>query len=580
MPDLTSVDYFSEFIGSSWNHVCAGDRLRSGVAAFSSSALLQQYQWMIEAVERLSINTVKAAALEKSRPVIFRQSGFSVGPDKLKVGGGQSIGAQPAGTEFREGATFTFDGLEKKSGRYYVGLDSSVVSIGPVIINSLKSPSLVWIEGVDFVFSDGVVAFKINPFDDPRIPRRKVPSDKVEGGEDEIILWMTDVRSDSGEFSQHYGFAAPDLKPGTPEYFDSIRACMRAIAEGPTTSAIDHLIAAVLGLPCIREARETVLSVSSFGEDRLVATDLGVYLVKSGFTVRTEVVAGAVLEAGHPLSSGSEVFDRTAKKQWWAELDGLLLGESFFDNRITSAIGFLNEVCPVILGASKIGDDGTDLRSATFHLAGKQSDIDLFWKITTDSSSAAGRPLGNALYRQRGLVDEDGSPDFSKAMLINPLQFLADTMIRDSVVVVRIRNSALLPVTNLFQIIPLLRSLMPSWLGMVVVMDIQVEDEVLFHLNGDPDNSITLVDPSPTTAVLRGDVSSFEAGTKSQWNSVQADGTPTSRIHEAISVDRSSDLLKETVSFGNPSANVTSYGQSLAVCEESIQTQLIPICVP
>lgn len=580
MPDLTSPDYFAEFIGSFWNRVFAGNQLAYGMASFSSSALLDQYQWLVEAVERLSIDTVKATAVQKSRPVIFRQSEFSVGPDKLTFGGGQSVGPQPAGTDFREGVVFSIDGLERRSGRYYVGVDSAIVSIGPVIINSLKEPSLVWIEGVDFVFSDGIIAFKTNPFEDPRIPRRPVPSDLVDGGEDEIILWMTDVKTDSGEFSQHYGFAAPNLKPGTPEYFEGIKACMRAIAEGPTTSAIDHLIATVLGLPCTREAKETILSITDFGNDQLVATDLGVYLVKGSLSLRPEVIVGAVLEAGHPLSRGSEVFDRTSKTQWWAELDGLLLGESFFDKRITSAIGFLNETCPVILGVSSINDDGADLRSATFHLVGKKSNVDLFWDITTQNSLSAGRPLGNALYRQRGVVDGHGNPDFSQTLLINPLQFLTENLIRDSVVVVRIRDSSTLPMTNLFQIAPLLKSLLPAWLGFVVVADVQVEDGVSFHLNDDPANSISLLDPSPTEALLHSDPSLLEASTRAQWAAVQPDGTPTSRVHEAVSVDRSGPLMKEIVSFGDPSANVVSYGQSFVVCEESVETHLTPSCKP
>jgi hypothetical protein len=578
MPDLTNPDYFAEFIGSFWNRVFAGNQLAHGVASFSSSALLDQYQWLVEAVERLSIDTVKATAVQKSRPVIFRQSEFSVGPEKLTIGRGQSIGPQPAGTEFREGAAFSIDGLERRSGRYYIGVDSAIVSIGPVIINSLKEPSLVWIEGVDFVFSDGIIAFKTNPFEDPRIPRRRVPSDNVDGGEDEIILWMTDVKTDSGEFSQHYGFAAPGLKPGTPEYFDGIKACMRAIAEGPTTSAIDHLIATVLGLPCTREAKETILSISNFGDEQLVATNLGVYLIKSGLSLRPEVIVGAVLEAGHPLSTGSEVFDRTSKTQWWAELDGLLLGESFFDKRVTSAIGFLNETCPVILGASSITSDGIDLRSATFHLVGKKSNVDLFWDITTENSLSQGRPLGNALYRQRGLLGGGGNPDFSQSLLINPLQFLAENLMRDSVVVVRIRDSSTLPITNLFQIAPLLKSLLPAWLGFVVVADVRVQDGVSFHLNNNPANSISLLDPSPTQALLRPGSAPLEIGTRTQWAAVQPDGTPTSRIHEAISVDRSAPLMKEVVSFGNPSANVVSYGQSFTVCEESVETHLTPSC--
>ena len=578
MTDLTNRNFFAEFIGSAWNHVYAGSRLTGGVASFSASAVIQQYQWMIEAVERLSINTVKPTSLEFARPVIFRQSNFSVGPDKLYQGGGQVFGAQPSDTEFQEGALFAFGGLEKKSGKYYVGIDSSAVSIGPVIINSLRSPSLVWVDGIDFTFADGIIAFKKNPFDDPRIPKRKVASDADGEDEDEIVLWMTNVQSDSGEFSQHYGFAAPGLKPGTDEYFGAVKACLRAITEGPTMSAIDHLVAATLGLPCILEARETVLSIVPFGDDTVVATDLGIYLVKSDFSVRQEVVAGAVLEAGHPLCDGSEVFDRTSKRQWWAELDGLLLGESFFDHRIKSAVGFINSTYPVILGASRGTEDGKDLRTASFFLAGRREDVDLFWSISENSAAQTGRYLGNELYVQRGVVDEGGLPDFSTQLLINPLQFLAESVIRDSVIVVRIRNSSKLPMTSLFQIIGLIKDVIPPWLGLVVVADIQVDDAFEFHLNNNPANSMSGVEASDTRAILGVGGASLEQQTALDWAALESDGTPTSRIHEAVSIDRSPDLLRETISFGDPSGNVASYGQSFSVCEESVEPHPIPVC--
>lgn len=572
MPDLTSPNYFADFIGSFWNLVWGGKKLTSGIAAFSSAGIIQQYQWFVEAVDRLSIDTVHPTATELSRPLIIRQSKLSEGPDFLKFGGGEVFGPQPSGTKFRAGATFEYGGLERRSGRYYTGIDSKIVSVGPVMMNSLKSPSLVLVSGVDYTCGDGIITFKSNPFDDPRIPQRTVSGDDGEGEDVEIVLWMTDVQTDSGEFSQHFGFVAPKLLPSTPEYFEAIRACMRGVAEGPTLSAIDFMIAATLGLPCVREARETVLSVSSFGDDTLVATDLGVYLVKNGFSVRSEVVPGAVLESGHPLSTGSEVFDRTSNVEWWSDLDGIAIGESFFDKRISSALGFLNAVYPVILGAPETVEYETNWRGASFYLSGKASDVDLFWKIAHDNSFAQQRPIGNELYKQEGLVDEDGAPDFDKEMLVNPLQFLATKLIKDSVVVIRIRNSTKLPLRNLFQVMTLMKNLLPPWLGMIIVSDIQVSEGLTLTNDAYPLSSVTV---TGTENLLPPSLDNMPA----EWSETDSNGDAKYPFPEAVSVDRSPDLQQEIISFGDPSGNVDSYGQSIAICEESVEPHLKLSCM-
>jgi hypothetical protein len=43
-----------------------------------------------------------------------------------------------------------------------------------------------------------------------------------------------------------------------------------------------------------------------------------------------------------------------------------------------------------------------------------------------------------AIYQQLGYVDGDGNPDFSQSVFVNPVQFLAEQLIGDSVIVVKI----------------------------------------------------------------------------------------------------------------------------------------------
>lgn len=577
MADLTNQDFFVKFIGSFWSRILVDHKFSEGIAAASVSELVRSYQSLVEAIERLSIDTVKSSVLSKNQPIVFRKSDFSNGPDRIKYAGGQVYGSQEYDGEFRGGAIFEYGGLERRSDNFYIGIDDAIVEIGATITNGLLAPSVTLVRGVDFAVDDGIITFRKDPFLNPLIPKRLVFSEGV-GEEEEIVLWAINARSNNGEFEDQFGFASKGINPKSPNYFEITRSALRAISGGPSMSLIDHFVASLIGLPCVMENEEVVLSLSSFKDYRIVVTDLNLYKIHPTLEIRDEVVAGAVLERGHPLTKGSQIFDSRQNPSWWSALDGLVLSEVFFNQNFSAAIGFPNKNCVVELSEPEQSLEQEEWRSAKFFISGRQADIDLFWKNSREFGLQTRVPSGNAIYRYLNIVDENNALDFSRTAIINPLGFIAENVFNSGAVIIKIQSSSLFSLEDFFRGSEILRDLIPPHLGLIIIIDVLTSEEVRFQRDDGFGVEPVTLEESSTRDILRLNPDNFPAATKALWQDVDSDGNPLTLCPEAFSIDLSPDIGKETVSFGDGSENEVSYGEPTSVCEEFIESANIAIC--
>lgn len=577
MADLTNQDFFVKFIGSFWSRILVDHRFSEGIAATSISELVRSYQSLIEAIERLSIDTIKPSVLSKNRPIVFRKSDFSNGPDRVKYAGGQVYGPQGYNEDFRGGAIFEYGGLERRSENFYIGLDDEVVEIGATITNGLLAPSVTLVKGVDFVTNDGIITFRTDPFLNPLITKRLVFSEGV-GEEEEIVLWAINARSDNGEFEDQFGFASKGINSKSPNYFEITRSALRAMSGGPSMSLIDHFVASLIGLPCVMENEETVLSISSFRNLQIVATDLNIYKIHSTLEIRDEVVIGATLERGHPLTKGSQIFDSRQNPSWWSVLDGLVLSEVFFNQNFSAAIGFPNKNCVVELSDPEQSLNQEEWRSAKFFISGRQSDVDLFWKSSREFGLQSGIPSGNAIYRYLKIVDENDALDFTRTAIINPLAFIAENVFNSGAIIVKIQSSSLFSLEDFFRGSEILKDLIPPHLGLIIIIDVLANEEVRFQRDDGFGVEPITIEESSTRDILRLNPDNFPAATKALWQDVDSEGNPLTLCPEAFSIDLSPDIGKETVSFGDEDENGVSYGEPTSVCEEFIESANIAIC--
>lgn len=579
MPDFTDGEVFLDFFGSFWNRFFTEGDLTRGITAGGAHQITQLYQEFTEAIQALSLETINPFHLEKAYPIIFRRSQFSQGPDEVTFGHGQVFGAQPAGTAFREGATFNYGGLEQRSGLYYIGVPDNFKNLGQVIFNGLIDPTVMLARNSDFIFQDDIIVFKTDPFANPLIARRLVAGTDGQADEEEIVLWAMNAQIDRQDLFRQYGFAVSSVRASSDNYKRALQAVFKAYAAGPTAHVLDSLVAALANLPIARRGNETVQSIETFGTDTLLVTDLEVYKVQAGLEVRPEIQTGTVLYAGQPLTTATRVSDRTTNSFWWAELAGLTMGRDFLVADLDSALGFLNEAADVELGDVEVADPGNLGRTATFHLAGLPGDLEKFWGAVRQKSLAGGQFLGDLLYKKHNLVDGNGDPDFTKDLQINPLQFLATELLADGLVLVQVRVTDFNQANPFFQNLRMLRDVMPAYLGLIIFVDLAVDDSYSWQRDSGG-VEITTAILQDTKALLAGDTASFDSTTKGYWNNLGSDGELLTKTPEALSSDISPDIISATLDMGDPTKNAAAYGSAVAVCEEVIHIKNEEVCTP
>jgi len=584
MADFTDPNTFLDFFGSFWNRFFPDQPVIRGIASGDAHTITQLYQELVEAVNAISIHTISPFHRESVYPITLRRSTFSQGPDLLTFGNGSVFGAQPPNGKFFEGATFQYGGLERRSGLYYVGIPDKIREMGACLINSLIDPSVMLVRDSDFIVRDDIVIFRTNPFDNPLIAKRKISSADGNSEEDEIILWATNVSVDRNELWTQYGFAVPDLRqntltaPAARRYLEALRAVYNVRAGGPTSRMLDSLVASLVGAPVSRHGGEIVQSIESFSGNTLVITDVEVYRVPDTLEIRPEIKVGVELWAGQPLTTTTQVFDRTVQSNWWTDMPALFVGRDFLMADITSALGFLNESSPVDVGIVETASDGSAGRTGRFYLAGVPGDVEQFWSGVRQRGLSGLGFFGDQLYRKFSVVDGNGELDFTQDLLVNPLQLLATDLLADSIIPVKIKVSTATQAALFSDGLHILHDVVPAHLSLLILMDVTVQDEfALVRPDGD---SVVTTPLSSTRALVLSDTSLLPSASKAQWTELDDQGVPTVRIPEALSADVSPDILRETLDLGDAANNSDSYGGATKVCEESITPTLQPICTP
>lgn len=574
MSDLTSPEVYYGFFSAFWSRFFGDSVAMRGVAHADALDLAQQYQNFLEAVGNLSIHTIEPFHKKQWLPIVLRRSSFGTGPDQLKHGSGANFGVQPADTKFREGVTFTYGGLEQRSGLYYVGAPANLQNLGAVITNRLVEPSVMLVRDSGFIFGDGIITFKDDPFENPLIPKREVAG--ANGNvEEEIVLWAIDGEFDDGRLHEQYGYLFSNRKVSSESYRKVIAAFMALFSDGPTPQMLEAIVATVAGQPVIREVSETVERVTTLGTKQIVITDASTYQVSTSVELRPEVVPGAVLLAGTPLTTVAQAFDYTRTPNWWTTVPAIAAGRDYIFADI-SPLGFVNTVVPVELEPTLDLLEGT-ATPARFFLTGKTEDIEKFWSLAREKT-AAGAGLGDLLWKDAGLVDGDGAPDFTQELYINPLEFLVKKILGRHLIVIKMKVNLITRSESFLDLLKILKNTIPVWCSLLVIFEVTLEEEFAFQNAGEP--TLDATNLVATEDLIAGAPENFTGAADGFWNDVDSEGAPVNKTPEALSDAISPETITTTLDLATPGNNVTAYGGSTAVLEESVHYKLTDACTP
>ena len=544
MADFTDESVFLNYLSSFWTRVFSDSGAIQGLLGYDAHALAQQYQDFLENIQALSINTINPLHRELITPLVLKKSTLLNGPDVLKFGDGAVWGPQPDGTDFLEGATFEYGGLAQRSGLYYTVAPTNLKNIKGVIVNRLIEPSVVLMRDSDFILKDGLIILKNNPFENPLIPRRIIPGSNGETDE-ELVLWIIDGMIDRQDLYRSFGYVLSEDKTSTEQYRQIIASVFRTYTNGPTREVLDGLVATLAGAPVAREATETVERIDTFGSNILVVTDAAVYKIPTGSNLRPGIAPGTILSAGQPLTTITEIFDRSDTARWWFDLPALDLGSNWLALDI-SRISIPNQMVPVQLETVE-GDE--DHRHATFMLGGSERDLKIFWDSVRQKSLSSGQFLGDLLWVDSKL-SHNGAPDFTLPLEINPLDFMITRVMREGLVAIKLKISQIDTALSALRYLKILRDVMPAQCGLLILINVEVEDSYGFLRDSGEAPAVPL-NLVGSADLVRGRVANFTGVTNAFWTAVDAAGVPTTKTPEALSAADTVDIIRETLDLSS-----------------------------
>lgn len=508
--DFTDGASFSNYLSSFWSQMFSDPEMVSGIGDAFARQLAQHYQDFAETVNSTSVAEIAPFHTELVYPIFIRQSEFSTGPRLLNFGDGGLFGPQPAGGRYKEGQTLNFGERAELAPVYYVDLPDDVVDTGSLILNRLHNPSVILVNGSDFVFQDGVVVFKEDIFANDLIAKRKIAA--ADGSVDsEIVLWATNAQIEKFQLYRCYGHLFFGKEASGTALKAALQTIFRLYSDGPSIAHLDSFIAAAAGFPISSEAVETVESIDVIGSTQVVVTDKAAYRIPAGLTLRESVVTGAVLKSGAPFTTATEVSDRFSSPLWWTEIDGLTVDRGLTMSGI-APVGFLNTEVQVTLD-NAILVDGNPRRPCRFYLAGTETNVNLFWDKTKELNLEADEFLSEILWKQAGLVDGNGDPDYSQDLYTNPMRLLND-LIGDNLILVKINDTISGDVVSMLR---LLRQTIPAFCTVIVLINLSVEDNYSMVSSSDLAVEIEELPFVEGRALFINDIDSFDPITQAYW---------------------------------------------------------------
>jgi hypothetical protein len=343
----------------------------------------------------------------------------------------------------------------------------------PLLCNRLTDPSLVWVEGVDYVVTGGRFVFRTDPFSSPLIAIAADGDDHVAG------LWGFRARRDEAHVYRLFGSAALLTQaPSSPAYRDLVNSVFDAAVTGTTITSLQNFLAAATGVPYAR-GNETVQDVFVDARGLCVVTDANAYRFNAAAT--SLVSPGSSVRAGDPLVD-SVLIDEFNAGAVPAGLAALATGRGVLAEGYFADLVFQDKDVPLT-----VTYDSAGRAKVSFPLGGSPDDVARFFDDTHALGVANGVTLAHLLDVRTNPVGEPGPA--SLPATVNPLRFLCSNVLRANAVLVRLKPPGVDPAAPGLRFLGALRGLVPPQTLLVVLVELAASDA-----------PITMDGPGGTTA--------------------------------------------------------------------------------
>ena len=489
--DLDKRANLLALLGTHWNNVYRGNGVTESFLFARGQEEAQSYLDLVETVASISRQSV---------PIYHRDNWFLLELKESELND-QPLTYQSGDRTYGDSAVYG----QQSSSPWFVWTTPGLAN-ATLICNRILLPSTTFVKGVDFTLAGGKITFNTNPFDDPQIPKREIykGADVVDRT---VGLWVYRGQFDWKHIHTHFGFILDVVEESSKEYRDFVNAILDAFAQGTAAKHVDLAISALTGVPVVREAEEVVEQVFEDLEGVVVVTDINVYRFHE--TATAVVSVGDTVYAGDRLTNGFEVIEfRDGSVP--ADLKALHMGEGFIGTDLPGGIGFTNKTVPL-----QVTSDANGITRVEFEVGGFPGTVEAFW----DEVHARGL-LSTTLARLMDVRGPGAPTEPTAASLpatVNPIEFLAENLLRFHAFVIRIRVQEAMGGVGLDHA-RLLRRIVPPWTAMIILFELAINDETVdptlagsatqpgtnesltTFIGGDPVYSDEQVDPSVFTS--------------------------------------------------------------------------------
>jgi hypothetical protein len=335
------------------------------------------------------------------------------------------------------------------------------------IYNRVVYPSKTWTAGLDVeVDRDrGVLRFRDDPFDSEYVARRDVIDESGDKIDEEIGLWMYKGEFDLDLVYKHWGFAVGLQLQSSQFYKDIVNALWDMYVVGSNMAGFEQIFSASLGIPLVIEPVETVETITVESDRQLVITDKNVY----SFSVNANIVVtvGDELVAGQAMADDLKIIDLSGNDVDTNTIPALAFGSNFLSGGYFAELTFENRSVTL----EYLGLDEDNKAVVTFEVGGFPGDVDLFFeKAQLLGKQSGGQTLAELLDLRDHPV---GQPlPMNLPTTINPLEFALDNIMKNHLVLVKVRTPAILDDAPGLTVLRYMRNVIPPHMTFIVYVEV------------------------------------------------------------------------------------------------------------
>jgi len=458
--DFDDPDKLLELLGSFWASTYEGNGLVQDLAATAALAAQQTHLQLLELVASVSRFNVPVFHQSNWHPLTVLESQINTTEGLIEKYATPSayVYDSTAALNYGELLSQTFYSFTRPTGLHDVR----------VILDRITAPTTELLSGIDYWLQDSVITFRDNPFDNTSIPMVDVLDDTGAIVDRQLTLWLYRGQWDWKTVYEQFGYALRLQLESSEGYKAVINAIFDAFVEGTSIRTQQLILASSYGIPLAREASETVELVEPDADKLNIITDKHVYQFPLGTTAL--VTVGDSVSAGDPLTDLMQIFELNRGETLSAStIPALTVGPGVLAWGFWSGITFENETVSTV-----VEEDVDGYTKISWELGGFPFDVVKYWEDVHAEGVAADKTLAMLLDIRDNPIGQPTAASLPTE--INPLQFLADNVLRNNAYIVKVKPGSQLSGQLAYVPVDQLRKIQPPHTLMLLIVELDYAD--------------------------------------------------------------------------------------------------------